>query len=226
MSLEWIGDRRIDGAPPDGVMRWALETYRGGIALACSFGGATGAAALDMVARIDPTVPVYYLDTGLLFEETYALVERVRLRYGIDPIPVPALLTLEEQQAKYGPELWKRDPDACCHLRKVVPQGDFLKGYRAWISGIRRDQSPTRASAQPVEWDDRFGLVKINPFAHWDERQVWAYVMEHEVPYNELLDRGYPSIGCVPCTRALAAGEDARAGRWSGFVKTECGLHR
>jgi phosphoadenosine phosphosulfate reductase len=211
---------------PEEIVRWALTAYRGNIALACSFGGVTGAAVLDVAMRIDPGVPVYYIDTGLLFEETYAFVERVRARYGIDPIPVRPNLTVAQQEVLYGPELWKRNPDACCRLRKVDPQRSFLRGYRAWISGIRRDQSPTRATVQAVEWDDRFGLVKVNPFASWDERSVWAYVVEHGIPYNELLDRGFASIGCVPCTRAIHAGEDSRAGRWSGLAKTECGLHR
>jgi phosphoadenosine phosphosulfate reductase len=207
------------------ILDWALRVYRGRIALACSFGGPTGAAVLDMVMRIDRSTPVYYLDTGLLFEQTHRLVERVRERYGIEPIRVEPELTLEQQEGSYGPELWSRDPDACCNIRKVLPQATFLRGYRAWISGIRRDQSPTRSATPALQWDAQFDLVKVNPLANWDERAVWKYVHENEVPYNELLDRGYASIGCVPCTRAIAAGESLRAGRWSGFAKTECGLH-
>jgi phosphoadenosine phosphosulfate reductase len=217
--------RDLEDAAPQAVLAWALARYSPRITLACSFGGPTGMVALDMVMEIDRTIPVYYLDTGLLFEQTYALVARVRERYGIDPIGVRSALTVEAQASEYGDALWSRDPDACCNLRKVLPQRDYLKGYDAWISGLRRDQSATRKQTPVVQWDAQFGLVKINPFVSWDERMIWTYIRAHDLPYNELHEAGYPSVGCIPCTRAVKPGEDARAGRWSGFTKTECGLH-
>ena len=180
---------------------------------------------LDMAMEIDRSLPVYYLDTDLLFPETYALVETVAERYGIQPIAVRAELTIAAQASAHGDALWVREPDRCCALRKVEPQQRFLSNYDAWITGVRRDQSSTRASVEPIAWDERFKLVKVSPLAEWDEQMVWTYVRAHNVPYNALHDRSYPSIGCMPCTRAVAAGEDLRAGRWSQFVKTECGLH-
>jgi phosphoadenosine phosphosulfate reductase len=218
--------RCLEDASPKEIVRWALETYAPRIVLACSFGGATGIAALDVALKLDRTTPVYYLDTGLLFPETYALVERIAAVYGIDPVPVRPAASVAEQAAVFGPELWKRDPDACCSLRKLEPQSDFLAGYDAWITGIRRDQTEWRSDAPVVQWDAKFDLVKVNPFARWDEAKVWAYVRFHNLPYNALHDAGYPSLGCAPCTRPIAAGEDVRAGRWPGFGKTECGLHR
>lgn len=202
----------------------ALERYRGKIALACSFGGPSGMVLLDLVVARDRSVPIYYLDTGLLFDETYALVERVRERYGIEPIAVRPELTVAQQAARYGEALWARDPDACCALRKVEPQRAFLATFEAWITGIRRDGSASRASVA-TEARDAHGLAKIAPLADWTSADVWSYVLAHDVPYNPLNDRGYPSLGCTHCTRAIAPGEDPRAGRWSGFDKLECGLH-
>jgi phosphoadenosine phosphosulfate reductase len=193
--------------------------------LACSFGGPSGIVILDLLHRAGEAVPIYYLDTDLLFDETYALVEHVKTRYGIDPIPVRSNLDLHEQAERYGEALWARDPDACCALRKVQPQTEFLRSYRAWITGIRRDQSAARRDARAIDWDERFHLVKVSPLADWTEGDVWEYVREHDLPYNVLHDEGYPSIGCEPCTRRVQPGEDLRAGRWSGFTKTECGLH-
>jgi phosphoadenosine phosphosulfate reductase len=203
----------------------AVSSYRGNIVLACSFGGPSGIVILDLLHRAGESVPVYYLDTDLLFAQTYALIERVKARYGLDPIPVRSRLDLREQAERYGDTLWSRDPDACCALRKVKPQAEFLRSYRAWITGIRRDQAATRRTAHAIDWDERFGLVKVNPLVDWSENDVWAYIREHDLPYNALHDEGYPSIGCEPCTRRVGAGEDLRAGRWSGFTKTECGLH-
>lgn len=140
-------------------------------------------------------------------------------------IRVEPVVSLDEQAAAYGPALWSREPDRCCALRKVEPLRRFLQGYRAWITGLRRQQSPTRAGTRPVEWDQRFGLVKVNPLFRWSRDEVWRYIRDHDVPYNPLHDRGYPSIGCWPCTTPVAPGEDERAGRWRGFHKTECGLH-
>jgi phosphoadenosine phosphosulfate reductase len=214
-----------EGRGPEDVLRWAAERFGRGAALACSF-GAEDCVLVDMAARVAPDVDVFYLDTRLLFPETYATRDRLIERYGIRPLPVTPRLTLEEQAAEFGPALWSRDPDLCCHLRKVEPLSGFLAGRAAWITGIRREQSPTRANAPLVEWDERFGLVKCNPLALWRWSDVWDYIRAHQVPYNPLHDRGYPSIGCRPCTRPVRPGEDPRAGRWPGFAKTECGLHR
>jgi phosphoadenosine phosphosulfate reductase len=217
--------RGLDDAPPSEIISWAVERFRPSIVLACSFGGPTGMVALDMVMNVDRTIPVYYLDTGLLFRETYELVERVRRQYGIDPIPVAPDRTVAQQAEAFGPALWERDPNACCAMRKVQPQLSFLQNFDAWISGIRRDQAKTREATQVVQYDARFKVAKICPLAHWDERMVWTYIDAHHLPYNALHDAGYPSVGCVPCTRAVADGEDRRAGRWPGFNKIECGLH-
>lgn len=212
-------------ASPETILRWAIGEYRPNIALACSFGGPSGMVVLDLAMGIDRSIPVYYIDTGLLFAQTHELAERVAAKYGIAPIAVKPRLALAEQASAYGEALWERDPDACCALRKVEPQFEFLRGFDAWISGIRRDQTIERRGTPVVQWDDRFGLVKINPLAAWTEREVWDYVVQHNLDYNALHDRGFPSIGCTPCTRAAAHAGDARAGRWAGSAKTECGLH-
>jgi len=218
-------NREAAGWTPQEVLSWAFAQYSPGIALACSFGGASGMALLDMSVKINPAVQVFYLDTGFLFPETYALVEEAIRRYGIDPVAYQPRLTPQAQARQYGDALWRRDPDLCCQLRKVEPHRRALEGKRAWISGIRRDQTSTRRSAQVVEWDTQFGLVKVNPLASWSEAQVWDYIRQHQVPWNPLHGQGYPSLGCTHCTRAVKQGEDPRAGRWSGTGKVECGLH-
>jgi phosphoadenosine phosphosulfate reductase len=217
--------RDLEQCSPRDILIWALDMYRPRITLACSFGGPSGMVLLDMLMQLDPATPVFYLDTGLLFPETYALVAEVTQRYGITPRPVRPQLTVARQTARYGEALWARDPDRCCELRKVLPQREALKGFDAWITGLRRDQAATRRAIPVVEWDGKFGLTKVNPLAPWTEREVWRYITVHKVPYNRLHQRGYLSIGCTHCTRPVAPGEDSRAGRWSGFAKTECGLH-
>lgn len=208
------------------ILEWSISVYRERIALACSFGGPAGMVLVDLLHDIDPSVPVYYLDTGLLFPQTYALVERVRRRYGITLLAVEPELSVGAQAAQYGEALWERDPDLCCDLRKVRPQHAFLSNYAAWITGLRRDQSGTRRELEVVESDPHSrDRIKINPLAAWSEAECWDYIRANDVPYNPLHDAAFPSIGCVPCTRSVLAGEDARAGRWSGFAKTECGLH-
>ncbi len=224
-DLEHIAGR-LEGQPAEEILRWALDRYAGQIALACSFGGPTGVVLLDMVLKLAPQTPVFYLDTGFLFPETHALVEQTVQRYGITPIALRPALGPAEQATQYGEALWNLDPDRCCALRKVAPQRAFLQGYQAWITGLRRDQASTRRATPVVGWDEQFGLAKISPLAAWREYEVWAYIREHELPYNALHDQGYPSIGCTHCTRPVAAGEDLRAGRWSGTGKIECGLHR
>jgi phosphoadenosine phosphosulfate reductase len=182
-----------------------------------------------MIQRINPRTPLFYLDTDFLFPETYELRDRIVQQYGLAPaqvIQVKSRLTPEQQAAEYGEALWVRDPDRCCELRKVEPLIRILGGYRAWITGIRRDQAPTRAQARVIEWDQKFGLVKVNPLAAWTTADVWTYIKANGVPYNPLHDRHYPSIGCTHCTAPVLPGEDPRSGRWKNFGKTECGLHK
>jgi phosphoadenosine phosphosulfate reductase len=213
---------------PWDIVGYALRQYQSRIVLACSF-GAEDVALLDMIHRIAPTTPLFYLDTDFLFPETYDVRDRLMARYNLSPsqvISVKSLLTPEAQAAQYGEALWAKDPDRCCQLRKVEPLTRILRNYDAWITGIRRDQAPTRANAGLVEWDQKFGLVKFNPLARWTTQEVWAYIRVHEVPYNVLHDRNYPSIGCTHCTSPVQPGEDPRSGRWRDFGKTECGLHK
>jgi phosphoadenosine phosphosulfate reductase len=214
-----------EGASAQDILEWAARTYGTNLAVAVSFGGPSGYVLLDMLAQIDRNVHFYYLDTGLLFAETHEHIARVEAHYGIVATPVRPALTVTGQAAHYGSSLWENDPDLCCKLRKIEPQREFLRSYTAWVSGLRRDQTPSRAGAKIVSWDEKFGLTKINPLATWTEDMVWAYIAAHNVPYNELHDRGYRSIGCGTCTVATRLGDPARSGRWKEFAKTECGLH-
>jgi phosphoadenosine phosphosulfate reductase len=209
---------------PEDLLRWAFVTFGGHVEIASGF-GAEGVALIDIAARVQPNLRVFTLDTDFLFPETYSLMDRVEQRYGIRIERLKSELVPEEQERLYGPALWSREPDACCNLRKIEPLRKKLSQLRAWITSIRRDQTSARASAKKVEWDEKFHLVKINPLADWTTSQVWRYILDHNVPYNPLHDQSYPSIGCTHCTRSVRPGEDARAGRWSGFNKTECGLH-
>ena len=213
---------------PQDVVAYALERYSPRIILACSF-GAEDVALVDMIHRLNPRIPLFYLDTDFLFTETYALRDRLVEKYGLLPeqvVQVKSLLTPEAQAADYGDALWSRNPDLCCQLRKVEPLTRVLAGYDAWITGIRRDQAPTRAEAGLVEWDRKFNLVKFNPLAKWTSTDVWTYLRLYEVPYNPLHDRNYPSIGCTHCTSPVLPGEDPRSGRWKDRSKIECGLHK
>ncbi|MDB5057449.1 MAG: phosphoadenosine phosphosulfate reductase [Chloroflexi bacterium] len=216
---------RLEDRPAEEILAWALRTYKDSIVLACSFGGPTGMVLLDMIMKMAPSTPVFYLDTEFLFPETHALIERVSQRYGFVPLAVRPELTADQQAQQEGDRLWERNPDRCCELRKVAPQRQALAGFGAWITGLRRDQASTRRSTPVVSWDQKFGLAKVAPLANWTEQQTWNYIVEHDVPTNALHNVGYPSIGCTHCTRPVETGEDARAGRWSGTAKTECGLH-
>lgn len=215
----------FENAPPEMVMRWAAAEFGPDVALATGF-GAEGCVLIDILARADTKTRIFYLDTDLLFPETYSLKERLEARYGVRIEARRGALTLHAQAATHGERLWERRPDECCRLRKIEPLREMLGGLRAWITAIRRDQSPARANAGIVERDRKFGLVKINPLAAWTTRDVWDYIVRYDVPYNPLHDHGYPSIGCAPCTSPIQIGEDARAGRWRGSGKTECGLHQ
>ncbi len=218
----------FESQQPQDVLQDAIKRYAPKIVLACSF-GAEDVVLVDMVHRIDFSIPLFYLDTDFLFPETYATRDRIIQQYALKPaqvIQVQSLLTPDQQAAQHGPALWSTEPDRCCQLRKVEPLTRVLKGYDAWITGIRRDQSPTRANAGLIEWDSKFQLVKVNPLARWTWSDVWTYIKVYEVPYNPLHDQNYPSIGCTHCTAPVAPGDDPRAGRWKTFTKTECGLHK
>jgi phosphoadenylyl-sulfate reductase (thioredoxin) len=206
------------------ILRWAAGRFPGKVTFATGL-GIEGCAIIDIVARHALDIDIFTLDTGLLFQETYDLWSRLEARYGIVVRAIHPQHTVEEQARVEGPALWTRDPDRCCDLRKTLPLRGVLASFDAWISAIRRDQTPDRADAPVVGWDGRFGLVKVNPLVRWTFADVKAYVEEHDVPVNVLHEQGYPSIGCVPCTTAVGPGEDPRAGRWRGREKTECGLH-
>ena len=230
LSIEEIqrwGDS-FDSKQPQDVLAAAIERYAPKIVLACSF-GAEDVVLVDMIHRLDPSVPLFYLDTDFLFPETYATRDRIIEQYNLKPaqvIKMQSLLTPERQAQQYGKALWASDPDHCCQLRKIEPLMRVLKGFDAWVTGIRREQAPTRANAKLIEWDSKFELVKVNPLAKWTWAEVWTYIKVYEVPYNELHDRHYPSIGCTYCTKPVMPGEDPRSGRWRGREKTECGLHK
>lgn len=207
------------------VLQWAYGQFGDDLVYACSF-GAEAMVLIDLINRVKPDARLIFLDTDVHFPETYALIEQVKEKYPqlrIDLIK-PAL-TLEEQAAQYGEALWARDPDTCCRIRKVEPLARTLTGTRAWLSGLRREQSPTRAKTEFVNLDHKFRSIKVCPLIHWTWKDVWNYIMRHRLPYNPLHDQGYPSIGCRHCTLPTGGREDSRAGRWAGFGKTECGLH-
>jgi phosphoadenosine phosphosulfate reductase len=232
-SLELIAELKslsdsFESKQSQDVLAAVIERYAPKIIVACSF-GAEDVALVDMVHRINRSVPLFYLDTDFLFPETYATRDRIIQRYDLKPaqvLQVKSLLTPERQAEQFVEALWSKEPDRCCQLRKVEPLTRVLKGFDAWITGIRRDQVPSRANAGMIEWDQKFELVKVNPLARWSWADVWSYIRVHEVPYNQLHDQNYPSIGCTHCTAPVAPGEDPRVGRWKNFAKTECGLHK
>lgn len=216
----------LEGKSPEEAVKWAVSNFpEKDMSLACSL-GAEDVMLVDMLVKINPKARIFYLDTDLLFKETIEVKDRIERHYGIKIERYGAKDSLADMAQKHGPELWKKEPDRCCDIRKMVPLAEALKGLKCWITGIRRDQAPTRANAPVVSWDGKFGLVKVNPLVRLTSSDVWDYVRKNNVPYNVLHDRNYPSIGCEPCTKPVMPGEDPRAGRWAGFQKTECGLHK
>ena len=205
------------------LLAWAVDRFEGRIMLTCSW-QMQSSVLIAMLHEIGANIRVVELDTGLLFPETYETRERLVAKYDLELERIDPRETVEEQALSEGPELWRRDPDRCCALRKVEPLERALEGMDAWITGIRRAQSVTRRDAKVLELDPR-GVVKVQPLAGWADEDVKGYLFAHDVPYNPLHDRGFPSIGCTPCTRAIRPGEDSRAGRWADAEKTECGLH-
>lgn len=221
-ALALEAGERFEHADPAEVLAWAQQTFGGDLVVASSMGDEI---LVHMAAQAAPGVDVVFLDTGYHFAETlgtrdyYAEFTDVNLR------TVLPLLTVAQQDAEHGPRLHDRDPNLCCAMRKVEPLERALAPYRAWVTGMRREDAPTRTDIGVVGWDEKRGMVKLNPLAAWTQEQVDAYVEANHVVLNPLRQAGYTSIGCAPCTRAVAPGEDPRAGRWSGTSKTECGLH-
>jgi phosphoadenosine phosphosulfate reductase len=211
-------------AEPQDILRWATERFAQRFTMATAF-GPEGMVLIHMLAEIAPRTPIFNLDTGYQFQETLELREEVKRRYGIEVELKRPETTVEQYEQIHGGPLYKTQPDQCCADRKVKVLHQAVLGMHAWASAIRRDQSADRAKVPIVGWDKKFGLVKVSPLANWTKKDVWGLITSHDIPYNPLHDQGYTSIGCWPCTRAVLLGEDERAGRWSGFAKTECGLH-
>lgn len=209
---------------PKTALQWAVATFGAQLTVATGF-GPSGIVILHLVSQINPATKIFYLETDMLFGETHRLRDQLQERLGLTIEAVHSGLNLEEQSARYGEALWRRDPNLCCALRKVEPLRRYLANKQAWVTGIRRDQTRARATTQVVEWDDANELVKVNPLAAWTSEQVWQYIQVHDLPFNPLHRLGFPSVGCWTCTRSVLPGEDPRAGRWDGFAKTECGLH-
>lgn len=214
----------LESATPQEILQWAVDRYAPNFTMATAF-GPEGMTLIHMLAEIAPDTPIFNLETGYQFDETLELQERIRERYGITVELKKPELSVEEYEAQHGGPLYKSNPDQCCFDRKIKVLRQAIRGMHAWASAIRRDQSSDRANAPIVTWDKKFQLVKVSPLANWTKKDVWDMIIAHDIPYNPLHDQGYTSIGCWPCTRAVMFGEDDRAGRWSGFEKTECGLH-
>lgn len=220
--LARLAGAELEEASAADVVRWAADTFGDRVCVTASM---ADAVLVHLASQARPGVDVVFLDTGYHFPETLGTRDAVAAAYPVHVVNVTPEQTVAEQDAQHGPRLYERDPDQCCHLRKVLPLQRALTGYDAWMTGLRRDESPTRADTPVVAWDERRQKVKIAPLARWTEADVEAYVAEHGILVNPLLAEGYPSIGCAPCTRRPAQGEDPRAGRWAGFLKTECGIH-
>lgn len=216
--------RSLESAEPREIVRWAHERFAERLTMATAF-GPEGCVILHWIAEVAPSMHVFNLDTGYQFKETLELRDRIERRYGIGVRLEQPESTVADYERSNGGPLYQTDPNRCCGDRKIAVVRRVLEGFDAWMSGIRRDQSPDRAGSPIVGWDAKFGVVKISPLANWTKKQVWDLIVRENVPYNPLHDQGYTSIGCFPCTRAVTFGEDERAGRWSGTAKTECGLH-
>lgn len=209
---------------PQDILKWAVDILGDELAIVTSF-QPTGIVTLHMLSEFAPEIPVLTLDTGLLFPETYDLIEQVERRFNLNLIRVRPELSVVEQDENYGEALWERHPDHCCQMRKVEPLNRALDNYSAWVTGIRRDQSPTRAKTAILSKDKKSKRIRIAPFATWTESMIWTYIRAHNLPYNVLHDQGYPSIGCAPCTLPVQDGDNMRNGRWSQQAKSECGIH-
>ena len=216
---------QFEEQPPQVLLRWATDTFGDGLVQGTGF-GPSGIVIMHMLSEIRPETTVFYLDTDLLFPETYELKDELKETLGLPIDRVHCGMTPEEQADEEEPELWNVNPDRCCYLRKVQPLERYLDDRRAWITGLRRDQSEMRADTPILEWKPNCQVLKLNPLAPWTRKQVWQYLFEHDLPYNPKHDQGYPSLGCVPCTEPVRDADSyTRDGRWGGTDKQECGIH-
>lgn len=218
-------NQQLERESPKNILRWALEMYEDSLAIVTSF-QPSGMVILHLLSELRARPTVFTVDTGLLFPETYALMDEVERSFDLNLVRVQPRISVAHQAQRFGEALWERDNGLCCQIRKVAPLDDALRGYGAWVTGLRRDQ-PGRANTPVVQWDKKHQMLKLSPLALWDESAVWAYIHGYELPYNALHDRGFASIGCSPeqCTQATAADGDSRSGRWVNSGKTECGIH-
>ena len=216
----------FENAPLDDILLWAWDRLGPRVAFGTAF-GASGMVLLDVIQKAVPQIPVFTIDTGFLFQETLDLKKRIEMHYGFEIEAVLPRLTIEEQDRDYGSELYQADSNRCCWIRKVEPLQRKLGELDGWINSRRRDQGATRKEIPILEYYETDGgaLLKLNPMANWTRKTTWDYILEHNVPYNPLMDQGYPSVGCWPCTKQVGEGEDERAGRWAGQGKAECGIH-
>lgn len=214
--------RELEGAPAERIIEWAAETFGSRFCVTSSF---ADAVLTHLASRVVPGIEVIFLDTGLHFPETLRVRDQVTKSIPVTVRSIRPTLTVGQQDGEYGPRLFSRDPDSCCHMRKVEPLQKALAEYDAWAAGLRRDESPSRARTPVVHFEYAREKVKVNPLAAWTQSDVDGYIARHQVPVNQLLEQGYGSVGCWPCTRRTLPGEDVRAGRWAMFDKTECGLH-
>jgi phosphoadenosine phosphosulfate reductase len=221
-SLVFRAARDLEGAPAEEVLTWAATTFPGSFAVTSSM---TDTVLAHLVGRVAPEVPVLFIDTGFHFRETLETAERVRAEYSVDLRVVQTPLSVAEQDERFGPRLFERDPTQCCSIRKVEPLDAALEGFDAWGSGLRWADSPERSGTPVVAWDLRRHRVKVNPIASWSDADLAEYGDRHGTITNPLLADGYPSVGCAPCTRRVLPGDQPRAGRWAGTDKVECGIH-
>lgn len=229
-ALSWANlvfgrlNNRFGHGEANDVMAWAIETFGNGLSIGTSF-GTSGIVLMDLALQVNPDVDIFYIDTDFFFPETHTLIDRLEQHYQRGFRAVKTNLTIAQQDKRYGPKLYENDPNLCCHVRKVEPLKQALADSTAWATALRRDQASTRTNTPMVQWNTRYNLVKLAPMVRWTETDIWQYIHEHQLPYNELHDRNYPSIGCWPCTKPVKPGEDLRSGRWQGKDKIECGIH-
>ncbi len=218
-----------DQSDPDVLIDWMLRRFADRRMCLTSAFGMEGCALIDMIAARAERFTVIYLDTHFFFSQTHELIDKLKERYAhLEFVNKGTDLTPQEQAKRCGDELWKRDPDMCCQMRKVQPMIEAVRSYDVWVTGLRRSQSPHRANMQVVEWEWKYDLLKVNPLARWERKDVWEYIQKHQVPYNVLHEQGYPSVGCTHCTKPVPGSkvtDYSRSGRWEGQTKTECGLH-